>query len=114
MRLALFCLILSVGLGLPSLSSAKRVYAGQEAVALRCANAVALTGTALASTGGISDQEKKVMLWISVSILERHVSGTWAQKKSALRVMQTRRTAVQTLDDYRRNAQKCLKQFPIN
>ena len=114
MRAALFCLALVCGLHSPTLALANRVYAGQEAVALRCANALALTAMALAGAGRISEQEKDVMLWITVSILKRHVSGTWWQKKSALRVMQTRRTAIQTLDDYRVNAQKCLEQFPIN
>jgi hypothetical protein len=99
---------------LATAGTAKRVYQGQEAAALRCANALALTAVALAGAGRIPEAEKDVMLGVTLLMLENHVSGSWAQKKSALRVMRDRRTPVETLDDYRRNAQKCLRQFPIN
>jgi hypothetical protein len=54
------------------------------------------------------------MLSISVLILERHVQGTWAQKKAALAVMRDRRSVTETLEDYQQNAARCLAQFPIN
>lgn len=99
---------------LAPVAQAQKVYEGEEAAALRCANALALTGVALSKAGRIPEAEKDVLLSVSLLMLERHVTGTWAQKKSALRVMKDRRTAVETLEDYRRNAEKCLRQFPIN
>lgn len=92
----------------------KRVYEGSEAAALRCSNTLALTAVALARAGLISEQEKEIMLGVTVLILERHVSGTWSQKKRALAVMRDRRSVPDTLEDYRRNAPRCLRQFPIN
>ncbi|MGB3246520.1 MAG: hypothetical protein WBB25_18445 [Sulfitobacter sp.] len=91
-----------------------RVYEGSEAAALRCSNTLALTAVALNSANMISTQEKEVMLQVTLLILERHVSGTWGQKKAALAVMRDRRSIPDTLTDYRKNAVKCLRQFPIN
>ncbi len=54
------------------------------------------------------------MLGVTVLILERHVSGTRAQKKSAMGKMRDRRSIDQTLEDYRKHAAQCLVQFPIN
>jgi hypothetical protein len=93
---------------------AERVYAGEEAAALRCSNTLALTAVALSRAQMIGDAEKDVMLGVTLAILERHVSGTWAQKKAAMAVMRDRRSVDDTLDDYRRNAARCLRQFPIN
>ncbi|NNE51572.1 MAG: hypothetical protein HKN30_04130 [Sulfitobacter sp.] len=97
-----------------SSAQAARVYEGSEAAALRCANTLALTAVALSGAGLISEAEKEVMLGVTVLILERHVTGTWAQKKRALAVMRDRRSVEETLDDYRQNALRCLRQFPIN
>ncbi|WP_235190218.1 hypothetical protein [Sulfitobacter mediterraneus] len=94
--------------------SAARTYEGEEAAALRCANMLALTAVTLAGADLIGDQEKEVMLGVTVLILERHVSGTWRQKKAALEIVRDRRSFPDTLDDYRRNAARCLAQFPIN
>ena len=87
---------------------------GREAAALRCSNTLALTAIALSRAELIGAVEKDVLLGVSLSILERHVSGTWGQKKAALAVMRDRRSVPDTLEDYRRNAGKCLRQFPIN
>ncbi|MGC1497338.1 MAG: hypothetical protein WA790_16145 [Sulfitobacter sp.] len=92
----------------------QRVYEGSEAAALRCSNTLALTAVALSAADLIGEPEKEVMLGVTVLILENHVSGTWQQKKAALRVMRDRRSVTATLEDYRRNAQRCLRQFPIN
>jgi hypothetical protein len=62
----------------------------------------------------IDETEKEVMLGITILILERHVSGTWAQKKAALAIMRDRRSVEETIEDYQRNAARCLQQFPIN
>ena len=97
-----------------ALPAAQRVYEGREAAAIRCANTVALTAVALSSVSLIDAVEKDVMLGISVSMLERHVSGTWNEKKAAMAVMRDRRSVDDTIDDYRRNAARCLAQFPIN
>ncbi|WP_238840577.1 hypothetical protein [Roseobacter cerasinus] len=95
-------------------SAGQKIYSGEEAAALRCANALAFTAVALESTGRISQLEKDVMLDITARILVEHVSGNWQQKKAALRVVRDRRDGVQTLDDFRRFATQCLVQFPTN
>jgi hypothetical protein len=94
--------------------AAQKVYEGPEAAALRCANIVAMTAVALNSAGRLSDLEKEVMLGISFLMLEQHVSGTWPQKRAALGVMRDRRSVEETLEDFEKLAEKCLKQFPIN
>ncbi|WP_299502614.1 hypothetical protein [uncultured Roseobacter sp.] len=75
---------------------------------------MAFTAVALESTGRIGALEKDVMLDITVRILVEHVSGTWAQKKAALRVVRDRRDVLETFDDFERFANQCLRQFPIN
>ena len=95
-------------------AQAQKTYQGSEAAALRCSNTLALTAVALEGADLISPAEKEVMLGVTFLILERHVSGTWRQKKAAMAVMRDRRTVRDTLDDYRRNAARCLGQFPIN
>ena len=93
---------------------AARTYDGKEAAALRCTNMLALTAVTLAKADLIGNQEKEVMLGVAVLILEHHVSGTWRQKKAALEIVRNRRSFPETLEDYRRNAARCLAQFPIN
>ncbi|MFT6675989.1 MAG: ribosome biogenesis protein Tsr3 [Sulfitobacter sp.] len=110
--LAISCFALLAG-G-PATAANQRTYQGQEAAALRCANMLALTAVSLAGVKLISQQDKDIMLGVTVLILERHVSGSWAQKKAALKIMQSRRSLPDTLDDYQQNAAKCLRQFPIN
>ena len=106
-------LLLAVVLSSPAAADQK-VYEGAEASALRCANTLAWTGVALAQEGLIGDAEKEVMLGITVLILERHVSGTWAQKKAAMAIMRDRRSFEATVEDYQKNAAVCLERFPIN
>lgn len=112
--------LVALGLGLallvtPASGQAQgRVYEGEEAAALRCANTLALTAVTLAQAGKIGEAEKEVMLAVTLLILERHVSGSWNQKKAALEVMRDRRSVEETLTDYQRNAAQCLRQFPIN
>ncbi|MDF1726350.1 MAG: hypothetical protein P1U53_01250 [Sulfitobacter sp.] len=95
-------------------AQAMRTYAGSEAAALRCSNMLALTAVALEGGGLIEEREKEVMLGVTILILERHVSGTWGEKKRALKVMRDRRSIPDTLEDYQQNARQCLAQFPIN
>ena len=95
-------------------AQAARTYAGEEAAALRCANTLAMTAVTLHSEALISEQEKEVMFGVTFLILERHVSGSWKQKKAALEVMRDRRNLEDTLQDYRDYAAQCLRQFPIN
>lgn len=106
--------ILSTGIAGTAMGQGQRVYEGEEAAALRCANMLALTAVTLSRSEKLDEVEKEVMLAVSVLILERHVAGTWAQKKRAMAVMRDRRSIADTLDDYRVNATKCLGQFPIN
>ena len=63
---------------------AQRTYEGREAAALRCASMFAVTAVVLAETDQFSEVERDVLLFASVAILERHVSGTWRQKRRAL------------------------------
>lgn len=93
---------------------AARTFSGEEAAALRCANMLAYTAVTMARANMIGDDEKEVMLGITVLILERHVSGTRAEKKAAMAIMRDRRDIDETLSDYRKNAAMCLVQFPIN
>ncbi|WP_298842470.1 hypothetical protein [uncultured Roseobacter sp.] len=109
--------ILAALLWLPAVAGpgwAQKTYSGSEAAALRCANTLALTAIALSDTGRMGEAEKDVMLGITVLILERHVTGTWAQKKAALAVVRDRRDTLETLRDFERYAETCLAQFPIN
>lgn len=96
------------------LDAAQRVYEGEEAAAIRCANMMAFTGVTLHQAGLMGDTEKDVLVAISVLILERHVSGSWRAKKRAMETMRDRRDVDATLADYQRNAPLCLKRFPIN
>lgn len=114
MRLAAIILSLIIFSPLLAAEPESKVYAGEEAAALRCANTVALTAVALSEEGKLPEAEKKVMLGITVLILDRHVSGTWQQKRAALEVVRDRRDAYETVQDFQRLAQQCLKQFPIN
>ncbi|MEP5732224.1 MAG: hypothetical protein ABJL67_22970 [Sulfitobacter sp.] len=110
----MFGMVLAVAVSGATGAQAAKVYEGQEAAALRCANTLALTAVALARAGLMPKEEKDVVLSITTLILERHVSGTWGQKKAALEIMRDRRSVPDTLDDYRENAARCLGQFPIN
>jgi hypothetical protein len=107
-------LVLCLSGSLEAAESTEKVYSGQEAAALRCANTMALTAVALSQNEQLGDDEKTVMLQIVVLILDRHVTGTWNQKKAALEIVRDRRDSVQTLQDFQRYAQQCLRQFPIN
>ncbi|MEH6831169.1 hypothetical protein [Sulfitobacter sp.] len=95
-------------------AAGQRVYEGDEAAAIRCANMMAMTGVTLNGAGLMGDPEKDVLIGISVLILERHVSGNWTEKKRAMEAMRDRRDVDETLRDYQRNAPLCLKRFPIN
>ncbi|MEQ6248444.1 hypothetical protein ABMC89_06095 [Sulfitobacter sp. HNIBRBA3233] len=101
-------------LGFPALAAPQRVYEGSEAAALRCANMMALTGVTLGRAGLMTSEEKDILVGISILILERHVSGSWPEKKRAMEIMRDRRDVDATLEDYQRNAPGCLKRFPIN
>lgn len=109
-----FLVALTLALPMGAAQSAEKIYSGSEAAALRCANIVALTGVALNGAGRLGALEKEVMLGISFLMLEGHVSGTWAQKKAALEVVRDRRGVVETLEDFEKLAEQCLRDFPIN
>ena len=74
--------LMLVLLALPAL--AQRTYSGDEAAALRCSNMLAFTAVALGAADKITEAEKNAMLAIAAGILDRHVSGTRAQKLAAL------------------------------
>lgn len=107
-------LILILALFASNANAAQRVYEGDEAAAIRCANMMAMTGVTLNVAGLMGDPEKDVLIGISVLILERHVSGNWTEKKRAMEAMRDRRDLDETLEDYQRNAPVCLARFPIN
>jgi hypothetical protein len=75
---------------------------------------MAFTAVALEDAALITESEKDVLLSITILILERHVSGTWEQKKAALRVLRDRRDGAGTLKDFEGIATKCLRRFPVN
>ncbi|TMM55629.1 hypothetical protein FDT80_05600 [Sulfitobacter sabulilitoris] len=104
---------LGAGAG-PAAALEARTYTGSEAAALRCANTLAYTASALEAAGRMRPVDKEIMLAITVLILERHVSGTWPQKKAALKIVRDRRDLEQTFADFERYAAQCLVQFPIN
>ena len=106
--------LLAVSVGAGPAAAQPKVYSGREAAALRCSNTLALTAVALNGAELMSDIEKDLMIEITYLILDRHVSGTWHQKKQALRQVRDRRSVEETLQDYQRNAARCLRQFPIN
>ncbi len=117
MRLLALCLVFLMHFGAPSATQAaegQRIYEGEEALAIRCANMLALTGITLYRAGLMSADEKDILLGISILILEGHVSGNWTEKKRAMEVMRDRRDLDETLEDYQRNAPLCLERFPIN
>jgi hypothetical protein len=95
-------------------AAAQKVYEGEEASAIRCANMMAMTGITLNQAGLMGDTQKDVLIGISILILERHVSGNWTEKKRAMVAMRDRRDVDATLADYQRNAPVCLKRFAIN
>jgi len=114
-RRAIRALTLMTSLAVPFSAAAEtRAYEGEEAAALRCANTLALTAIAMSTADLISETEKQVMLGVTVRILDLHVSGSWPQKRAAMKVMRDRRSVPDTLEDYRKNAGRCLAQFPIN
>ena len=114
MRVFVALLLLCLSAPLGAAEPGQKVYSGEEAAALRCANTIALTAVALSQEGKLPEAEKQVMLQITVFILDRHVSGTWRQKKAALEVVRDRRDAIETLQDFERYSEQCLRQFPIN
>lgn len=113
MRFMIFALVV-LAMPIPAASAAQRVYEGEEASALRCANMMAFTGVTLNRAGLMGEDEKDVLIGISVLILERHVSGSWTEKRRAMEAMRDRRDIDATLEDYQRNAPRCLRRFPIN
>ena len=110
----LLALVLCLAWTVGAFAQGQKVYEGREALALRCANTLALTAVALARADLISPLEEDIMLDVTFQILQRHVSGTWLQKKRAMEIMRDRRSVPDTLEDYRNNAARCLQQFPIN
>ncbi|KIN73118.1 hypothetical protein [Sulfitobacter guttiformis] len=110
MRVLALVLMLVAG----TATAAQRVYEGEEAAAIRCANMMAMTGVMLNGAGLMDTPQKDVLVGISVLILERHVGGNWTEKKRAMEAMRDRRGVEATLEDYQRNAPLCLKRFPIN
>lgn len=110
MRALAFALVLAA---FPA-HAAQRVYEGDEAAAIRCANMMAMTGVTLYQAGLMGEPEKDILIGISVLILERHVSGNWTEKKRAMEAMRDRRDMEATLEDYQRHAPLCLNRFPIN
>lgn len=107
-------LVLVALLAATPVSAAQRVYEGDEAAAIRCANMMAMTGVTLNGAGLMDEPQKDVLIGISVLILERHVSGNWTEKKRAMEAMRDRRDVDETLADYQRHAPLCLRRFPIN
>ncbi|WP_417719658.1 hypothetical protein [Salipiger sp.] len=91
----------------------RRVYAGEETRALKCAWVISMTAAALEQAAMISTRDLEVSMAISVRILQVHVTGSHAQKMQALRQVGARRDLKTTMEEFRREGRSCLRRFPV-
>ncbi|WP_238368031.1 hypothetical protein [Mesobacterium pallidum] len=108
-------LTLAMGLALCVAAPAqaeRRVYAGEEAAALKCAWIVAASVSMAERAGLTSTRNKEFAQLYAAIVLQRYVSGTDRQKMAALKAVSERRSPQQTVDEFMRQADDCLRQFP--
>ena len=91
----------------------RRVYAGEEAEALKCAFVIGMTITAAERAGIVSTRDKELAQLYSAMILNRYVSGTESQKLAALKAVGQRRSPARTLEEFRKQGRYCMKRFPL-
>lgn len=112
MRFALF-LTLMASLAAPAHSQSRRVYAGEEATALKCAWIISHTATLLERAEVISTRDMEVSFAISARILALHVSGSERQKLAALDTVGKRRDSATTIQEFRDQARGCIRRYPV-
>ncbi len=94
-------------------AQSRRVYAGEEAKALKCAWIISATASVLEEAALISTRDREVSIAVSARILQLYVSGTEAQKLKALRAVGDRRDIRTTITEFQGQAKACLRRFPI-
>lgn len=97
----------------PAGAEPRRVYAGEEAKALKCAWVISMTAAALERAALISTSDLEISMAISAGILRFYVTGSEAQKLRALEQVGARRDLSTTMDEFDREAIACLKRFPL-
>ncbi|MDJ0821214.1 MAG: hypothetical protein QNJ09_05285 [Paracoccaceae bacterium] len=109
------CALLGLALLLASAlpAEARRVYAGEEAQALKCAWIISATATALEQAEVISTRDMEVSIAVSARMLQLYVSGTERQKLAALEAVGDRRDIKTTLGEFQRESRACLRKFPV-
>ncbi|GGB04000.1 hypothetical protein [Allosediminivita pacifica] len=111
MRVGLLALALWVAL--PGGVAAQQVYSGREAQALKCAWIFSKTASMLENADLISIEDLETSLMVSARILQLYVSGDDRTKLAGLRVVGTRRNAIETLAEFRGQSMACLRMFPV-
>ncbi|MEC3860345.1 hypothetical protein VK792_03540 [Mesobacterium sp. TK19101] len=92
----------------------RKVYAGDEAKALKCAFVISATANTLETAGFLGRNYARGANVISYAILQKYVSGTERQKLAALKAVGARRDVNQTLTEFQAEAKACLRKFPID
>lgn len=82
MRYGICGALLTAALALPA-TAGSRVYAGDEAAALRCAAEFSYSAHVLSRQGLMSDHHRQVATKTSYYLLEHHVSGSFEDKLGA-------------------------------
>lgn len=107
-----FSLAIVASLAVPADAQSRRVYAGEEAKALKCAWIIANTATLLEKLALISTRDKEVSYAISTRMLQIYVSGTERQKLAALKAVGDRRDLQTTVKEFQTQAKACIRRFP--
>jgi hypothetical protein len=91
----------------------RRVYAGNEAEALKCAYLISQTANLLERAGRISTTTRENAVKYAAYILLRYVGGTQEQKMAAFKAVGQRRTLLQTVVQFDREVKYCRGKFPV-
>lgn len=106
--------VLCLALGLTAAEAqSRRVYAGEEATALKCAWIISRTAMILEDAALISTRDREVSIAISARMLQLYVSGTEAQKLAGLEAVGSRRDVPTTISEFRNEGLACLRRFPV-
>lgn len=100
------CLVVLVRAG-----AADIAYTGDEAFALDCADMFATAAVELEDE--MTPEERAKVFTTSVYILSEYVSGSWAQKDAAMKIVTERRSNDETVAEYRQRRRACLSKFPV-
>lgn len=111
--LRLLVLLALFGAAISPADAQRRVYAGEEAEALKCAYLISMTATLLEQRGILSTRTKDVATLVGAAILERYVSGTPQQKLAAFKAVAERRGLLSTVQQFDREYKYCSRRFPV-